>query len=304
MNSCKHAPQDLNALFERKKDYLGFEGAEKLTWCGGCGDFSIQKALERALVLEGRTAKDTLFCFDIGCHGNGSDKIGGTTLHGLHGRVIPAAAGAALANPNIKVIAEGGDGGTLSEGINHLVHAVRSNYPMLFILHNNENYGLTIGQASATTRKGCSMNGAPDGVALEPMNACQFVLSLRPGFVARSFSGDVKHMTEMMRRGLQYNGFAFLEVMQVCPTFNKATSQKWYWDRVRDVEEDPSYDPADLKKAWALAEDLEKQIAVGVLYETKKPSFLELLPQRKDVKTSAVDEVRPYDITPLLAEFE
>ncbi|MFH0820973.1 MAG: thiamine pyrophosphate-dependent enzyme, partial [Candidatus Peregrinibacteria bacterium] len=133
--------KDLKTLIQRKKEYMKLESQEKLTWCGGCGDYGIQKALERALVLENLGTQDLVIFFDIGCHGNGSDKIGAYTFHGLHGRVIPVAAAAALANPRLKVIAEGGDGGTLSEGINHLVHAVRSNYPMVFILHNNENYG-------------------------------------------------------------------------------------------------------------------------------------------------------------------
>ena len=128
-NHCQY----LQKLSEKKAEYIKFEGDEKITWCNGCGDYGIQKALERALVLENLTTRDVALFFDIGCNGNGSDKIGGYTFHGLHGRVISAAAGACLANPNIKVIAAGGDGGTFSEGINHLVHGVRERRPRLGI---------------------------------------------------------------------------------------------------------------------------------------------------------------------------
>ena len=159
-------------LCVKYKDYFS---DELYTWCTNCGNYSIHTALKRALVLENIAPKDVLMVFDIGCHGNGSDKITAYCVHGLHGRVIPFAAGAHLANRKIKVIAFGGDGGVLSEGINHLVHAVRCDFDITFILHNNGNYGLTTGQASATTPKGISMNSTPNGVTEEPMNPMEFL---------------------------------------------------------------------------------------------------------------------------------
>ncbi len=296
--------KDYQKLADRKEDYLKYETDEVITWCGGCGNYGIQHALERALVLENLKPKDCLFCFDIGCHGNGSDKIGTEeiyTLHGLHGRVIPVAGGAAVANPNMKVIAEAGDGGTMSEGVNHLVHGVRSDYPMLFILHNNENYGLTTGQASACTRKGHPMNGSPDGVIAEPMNVCDFVLALNPTFVARTFSGDVKHMTEILRAALNHKGFAFVEVMQTCPTYNRATPQEWYLERVNVLKAVPK----TIEAARKAAADFEKKISVGVLYQDKKISnYLGRLENRLEVKTAPVDEVGRFDIKSLLKRFE
>lgn len=301
----KRYPQELKTLAERKREYMKLESNEKLTWCSGCGDFGIQKALERSLVLQGLSTQDMVIFFDIGCHGNGADKIGAYTFHGLHGRVIPAASAAALANPKLKIIAEGGDGGTFSEGVNHLVHAVRHNYPMVFILHNNENYGLTIGQASATTRCGQSMNGSPDGVPTPPMNACHFVLSLNPTFVARTYSGDLKHMTEILRAALNHNGFAFVEIMQLCPTFNHATSATWFWERIRYVDQLKGYDPTDLDAALRASKDLEKEIMMGVLYQAKKSvNFLERLPARQGRKTALVEEVGPYDIGKLMKRLE
>jgi len=296
--------KDYNTLADRKTEYLAYEGTEIITWCSGCGNYGIQNALERALVLEGVKPDQTLFCYDIGCHGNGSDKIGNKviyTLHGLHGRVIPVAAGAAVANPKIKVIAEGGDGGTMSEGVNHLVHSVRSNYPMVFILHNNENYGLTTGQASATTRMGNKMNGSPDGVISPPMNCSDFVLGLNPTFVARSFSGDVKHMTDILRAAIRHNGFAFVEILQVCTTYNHATPQEWYLERVKYLDKTPK----TIEAARKAAADMENKINIGILYQDKKSvDYLGRLANRAGVKTAPVDEVGRFDINGLLKQFE
>ncbi len=296
--------RDYKTLADRKNEYLAYEGHEVITWCAGCGNYGIQKALERAMVLEGVLPNNALFCYDIGCHGNGSDKIGKEgiyTIHGLHGRVISVAAGAAVANPQMKVIAEGGDGGTMSEGINHLIHAVRSDYPMMFILHNNENYGLTTGQASACTRKERPMNGSPDGVASEPMNVCDFVLGLNPSFVARSFSGDIKHMTDTLRAGLQHKGFAFIEIMQVCPTYNRQTPQKWYLERTNYLK----HTPKTIESARKAAKDLTNKISYGILYQDKKlPNYMDRLANRNDIKTTPRDEVKRFNIKGLIKKFE
>ncbi len=299
MSCCGKNQRDvIETLEKRKKDYMALESKEKLTWCSGCGNYGIQKAIERALVLEDIKQQDLVMCFDIGCNGNGSDKINTTTFHGLHGRIISAAAGAAIANTKMQVLAEAGDGATFSEGPNHLIHGVRNNYPMTFIFHNNENYGLTTGQASAMTRMGQKMNATPDGVVVKPMNACKFVLSLEPTFVARTFSGDIDHMTEIFRLAMNHKGFAFVEVFQMCPTYNKHTTQTWFEERIIDLSTMKGYDKHNIKHAMEAAEDIEKEIKVGILYEDKKSvPYQELLESRKTKKTELVDEVKHVDIT-------
>lgn len=241
----------------------------KTTWCSNCGNYGIQNALKRALVLEDLGVKDVLLCFDVGCNGNGSDKIHMNTVHGLHGRVLPLAAGAKIANPQMKVIASAGDGATMSEGVNHLVHAVRNDYPIVFILHNNENYGLTTGQASSTTKKGIKMNASPYGVVVDDLNVCQFVLSLKPSFVARTYSGRVDHMVEIFREAINHKGFAFIEVMQACPTYNKATPDEWYEERFFDVSQS-EYNNEDIWEARKVVEDLYDKVAMGILYKNKE----------------------------------
>lgn len=296
---------DIKKLSEKKAEYADFDYPEVLTWCGGCGNMGIQNALRRAFTLEGLTVNDLLLCYDIGCNGNGSDKLATYSLHGLHGRIISAAAGAALANSKLKVLAFAGDGGTMSEGINHLVHSVRNDYPMVFVLHNNQNYGLTTGQASATTRKGYKMNASPDGVANEPMNPSEFVLGLGATFVARTFSGDTKHMTKVLREALNHKGFAFVEIMQMCPTYNKATPINWFWDRIKYVDDIEGYDETNLEMAKEAAFDIYEKLSMGVLYRDKKTAnFVERLISRKDKKTALIDEVKHYDVSQFMDKFK
>lgn len=293
----------LQSLISKASEYAAFETKQKHTWCSGCGDYGIYSALTRALVLENIKPHQALLCFDVGCNGNASDKIGTYTIHGLHGRVTSLASGAALANTDLEVIATAGDGATFSEGINHLVHAIRNDYPVTFIVHNNNNYGLTIGQASSTTRHGYSMAGSPDGVVTEPLNTLQFVLSLNPGFVARSFSGDVEHMTETIQAGLNHSGFSYIEIMQACPTFNKATPQEWYWDKIKYIENYENYDSSDIWQARRIVENMDKDIAIGVLYQKTQPSLMERLENRKGLDSVLVDEVQHYPIGELMKEF-
>lgn len=274
------------------------------TWCTNCGNYGIHAAVKLALVAEGIAPCETLLCFDIGCNGNGSDKIGGYRFHGLHGRIISLAGGASVANRRIKVIAFGGDGGTLGEGINHLISAIRADFDMTFILHNNSNYGLTQGQASPTTPPGIPMSANPDGITSEPIHPMRLVMALNPTFAARTFSGDVKHMTTTIQSALKHKGFSFVEILQSCPTYNKQTPHEWYQERVYDVSTLKQYDASDLEQAKQVSLDIQEKIAIGVLYQNlqSKP-FLERQANRIGVTTELVDEVKPGDARKLFDAF-
>lgn len=267
------------------------------TWCTNCGNYGIAAATKRALVAENIKPQNTLLCFDIGCNGNGSDKIGGYRLHGLHGRVIPIASGASLANRNITVIASGGDGATLSEGINHLVHAIRSNYNVTFLMHNNCNYGLTTGQASASTPPGIPMNSSPDGTSADTMNFMHFVLSLGTSFAARTFSGDVNQMSEIIRAGIKHPGFSVIEILQNCPTYNKSTTHEWYQDRIYDTITLDSYDNTNIHMALETSKDIQDKIATGILYQNPNSiPFDKRIVNRHGMESELVDEVKDNSI--------
>ncbi len=280
--------------------------ANQCTWCDGCGDYGVWTATKRALVELKIAPHAVLLCYDVGCHGNASDKIGGYRFHGLHGRVIPFAAGAKLANPRLPVLAFGGDGASFSEGVGHLVHGIRSNYPVTFILHNNGNYGLTTGQASALTWQDQPMTASPNGMPEHTLNSMDFVFSLEPTFVARAFSGNIPHLTQVLKAAIlhQKHGFAFVDVLQACPTYNDFATHDYLLGRCYDANA-KGYQPNDIKKARALAMDTSKKIACGILYERKDvPNFYDRLKPRQGKKTIPVEEVEITDVSSLMKELQ
>jgi 2-oxoglutarate ferredoxin oxidoreductase subunit beta len=269
----------------------------KGTWCDGCGNYGIWTAVKTALVELNLHPWQVCLCYDIGCHGNGSDKIGGYRFHGIHGRVIPFAAGVKLANMKLPVIAFGGDGATFSEGVGHLVHGLRSNYPITFILHNNASYGLTTGQASSVTPQGQSMNWNPNGMAERTLASMQFIFSLEPTFVARGFTGNIKLMTRILRAAIQHRGFALVDLLQACPTYNHFATHTYLLDRCYDANAE-GHDPTNRKRAEALATGTGDRIACGILYQCEDvPNFYERLVPRQEVTTTCVEEVRKYDVS-------
>ncbi len=282
------------------KDY---HSENKCTWCDGCGDYGIWTATKRALVELGIQPWQVLLCYDVGCHGNGSDKLQGYRFHGLHGRVLPFAAGAKLANMKMPVVAFGGDGASFSEGVGHLVHAVRSNYPIAFVLHNNANYGLTTGQASSLTWQGQPMNTAPNGIAEQTLPSMDFIFSLQPTFVARGFSGNIGQMKEIFKAAIQHNGFAFVDILQACPTYNHFATHEYLTNKVYDANTE-GHDPKNFEKARALAVNTSERIATGILYQDEQtPSFYDRLVPRQGVGTTCVEEVKLMDVSGLWKEF-
>ena len=283
-------------------DYLS---PNRCSWCDGCGDYGIWTAIKRALVELGLHPWQVLLCFDVGCHGNGSDKLQGYRFHGLHGRVIPFAAAAKLANMNVPVIAFGGDGASFSEGVGHLIHALRSNYPITFVLHNNANYGLTTGQASSLTWQDQPMNTSPYGIPEHTLPSMDVVFSLEPSFVARGFSGDINQLTEILKAAIRHqkNGFAFVDVLQACPTYNHFATHDYLHEHCKDVTGE-GYDPSDFATARQTAIGTSKHIATGVLYQdTSAVSFYDRLEARKGIETTCVEEVEIQDVSDLMKEF-
>ena len=269
----------------------------RCTWCDGCGNYGIWTAVKYALVGLDLHPWQVCLCYDVGCHGNGSDKIQGYRFHGLHGRVIPFAAGAKLAKMKIPVIAFAGDGAAFSEGVGHLVHALRSNYPITFVLHNNANYALTTGQPTPLTWQGQPMNTSPNGIPERTLPGMDFIFSLEPTFVARGFSGDIKLMTRILKAAIQHRGFAFVEMLQACPTYDHFATHEYLLGRYFDANAD-GHDPSDLQQAKILAGQAQDRIACGILYQREDiPDFYERLIPRRGLETTCVEEVRKYDVS-------
>ena len=270
------------------------------TWCPGCGNFGIHMALKKAFSELDIAPKDAFITFDIGCNGNGADKINVNAFKGLHGRSVPLAVGVKLANRKLTVIADIGDGGTLHEGIDHLIHAIRSNYDITILIHNNQNFALTTGQATATTQEKKKMYGLPDGRPERDINIAEMVLSFNATFVSRAYSGDVVQLTEILKEAINQKGCSIVEVMQYCPTYNPEASPKWFQEHIEKVEK-----PFKTKEEAIKAASMEKKIVTGTLYKDSKiPIFYDQLQNRKDRKTELVNEVKSFNIDTLLERFK
>ena len=243
----------------------------KPTWCPGCGNFGIQASLKKAILDQGIEAHRVALVSGIGCSGKMPHWINVNGYHGLHGRVLPAAAGVKFANHALTVIAEGGDGDGYSEGLGHFLHACRRNMDLTYVVHNNGVFGLTTGQTSPTGDKGFVSSTTPMGTLEDPFHPLALAVTGGATFVARGFSGDIPHLAGLIGRAINHPGFAFVDVLQVCVSFNPSKSYAWYRDRIEKLE-DLGHDPTDREAALTAAFGSGDRIPLGVFYEVPSVS--------------------------------
>lgn len=253
------------------KDYGNYDTA----WCPGCGNFSILPAVKKALALGGFKPHEVLFVSGIGQAAKTPHYLNANVFNGLHGRALPAATGAKIANSKLCVIVESGDGCMYGEGGNHFLAAIRRNIDVTVIVHDNQIYGLTKGQASPTSQEGLVTKAQPAGVISEQFNPIEVAVALKAGFVARSFSGMQEHLTEMIEKGIQHKGFSLIDVLQPCVTFNKINTFAWYKSRCKQLPND--YDPNNFNLAMETASKWGDEIPIGLIYKNDRPSFCERL---------------------------
>ena len=237
--------------------------AVEIAWCPGCGDFPILKTLKETLADLDIDPRKLVMVSGIGQAAKIPHYVKANVFNGLHGRSLPPATAIKSANPELTVIVEGGDGDGYGEGGNHFMHAVRRNPDITNIIHNNMVYGLTKGQASPTSRMGYKTPVQVNGVILEPFNPLAVAISLGATFVARSFSGDAKHMKDMMKQAINHKGYSLLDILQPCVSFNKFNTFKWFKDNTYYLDE--SHDPCDYQQAYRKAMEQEK-LPLGVIY--------------------------------------
>jgi 2-oxoglutarate ferredoxin oxidoreductase subunit beta len=250
----------------------------KPTWCPGCGNFIIWHAVKTALAELKIPSHKLMLSYGIGCAGNMADNIKGYAFHSLHGRSLPILVGAKLANHKLTAIAITGDGDAYGEGLNHLIHTARANNDITSIISNNHSYSLTTGQSSPTSRKGYVTKTTPWGEVKKPINPISLVLSAGASFVARGFAGDLKHLTELIKKGINHKGFAHIDVLQHCVTFNKIDTLEYYKKKVYKLEEEENYNAKDKLKALKKAEEREK-LPIGIFYEESRPTYESTFPQ-------------------------
>ena len=196
-------------------------GKFETAWCPGCGDFGILEAVKDALVKLDADMHKVVFVSGIGQAAKLPQYLNCNFFNGLHGRALPVATGIKMANRDLCVFVTSGDGDIYGEGGNHFIHAIRRNIDLTVIVHNNQVYGLTKGQASPTSDLGFVTKVQPHGVFNEPFHPLAAAIALGAGFVARSFSGDKEHLSSMIQEAVKYKGFSLVDVLQPCITFNK-----------------------------------------------------------------------------------
>ena len=270
------------------------------TWCPGCGNFAILRAVERALAELDIEPNTVLMVSGIGQAGKLPHYTRCNVLNVLHGRALPAAAGAKIANPELVVIAVGGDGDGYGEGGNHFLHSVRRNHDLTYIVHNNQVYALTKGQTSPTSDLGFVSKTTPQGASI-PLNPMAVAIAAEGGFVARGFAGYVDHLTGLIKRGIEYKGFALIDVLQPCVSFNHKNTSAWYRERVYKLE-DRGHNPANKTTAFDVAQEWGERIPIGVIYEKERATFEEGLPALKEGPLIA-RTIDPGRVGPLLQEF-
>jgi 2-oxoglutarate ferredoxin oxidoreductase subunit beta len=260
-------------------------------WCPGCGDFGILNSIQMSLSDLKIPPHDVALFSGIGCSGKTPHFIHTYGIHTLHGRVLPFAQGAKLSNPNLKIIAVGGDGDGLGIGSGHFVNAGRRNVNMTYIIYNNGVYGLTKGQAAPTLKLGMKTKSLPQPNMNDSINPISLAIISGFTFIARGYSYDIKHLKDVIKKGILHNGLSYIDVLQPCPTYNDINTKEWYQSYEIDKEDsskkipkiykldeenyngfvsDENEIPHKISLAIEKSREWEKRIPIGIFYQNDK----------------------------------
>jgi 2-oxoglutarate ferredoxin oxidoreductase subunit beta len=254
-----------------------FDSGVENAWCPGCGNFGILNAVRKALAEAGKERHEIVLVSGIGQAAKLPHYVDVNVFNGLHGRALPAAAAIKMANPTLTVVVTSGDGDIYGEGGNHFLHNIRRNVDIALFVHDNQVYGLTKGQASPTSDFGWAGSLQRAGVVSGPFPPLAVALAMGCGFVARGFAADLDFTADLMLQAIRFPGFALVDILQPCVTFNKKNTYPWYAKMAYKLPE--GHDVTDRVRAFALALEWEKRIPLGVLYRQERPTFGQLHPQ-------------------------
>lgn len=257
--------------------FKDFRNNVKPNWCPGCGDFSVQAALQRAAANVGLEPEDLAVVAGIGCSGRISGYINANGFHGIHGRALPIAQGLKLANRDLTVIAAGGDGDGFAIGLGHTMHAIRRNVDITYIVMDNHVYGLTKGQTSPRSPVGFKTNSTPEGQIESPIAILEAALTAGATFVAQGFSSDIKGLTSLIEQGIKHKGFALINVFSPCVTYNKVNTYDWFKENLIDLSTIEGYDPHNRMKAMQTLMEHDGLVTGLIYQDLERPSYEERL---------------------------
>jgi pyruvate ferredoxin oxidoreductase beta subunit len=248
------------------------------TWCPGCGDFAVLKALKQAMPEIGRSPEETLLVTGIGCSGKLSSYFESYGFHSIHGRALPVARAAKLANPGLEVVAAGGDGDGYGIGGNHFMHTARENHDITYIVFNNEIFGLTKGQTSPTSPKGHKSKTQPHGSAKGPVRPLSLSLAAGASYIARTAAVNPRQAKDIIVEAIEHDGFAHVDFLTQCPTWNKDAKQYVPYTDVQDDDE-LDFDVTDRGEAAGAMYDAESRLWEGEVltgrffHQEDRPSY-------------------------------
>ena len=266
-----------------------FRNNVKPNWCPGCGDFSVQAAIQRAAANTGLVPEELAIVSGIGCSGRISGYIKSYGFHGIHGRSLPIAQGVKMANRELTVIASGGDGDGFAIGMGHTIHAVRRNIDITYIVMDNQIYGLTKGQTSPRSASGFKTKSTPGGSIEQAVSPMELALSAGATFLAQSFSTDLKELTAIIEAGIQHKGFSFINVFSPCVTYNKINTYDWFKQNLTKLSSIEGYDPLDKQQAMQTVMEHDGLVTGVIFRDPGKPSYQELLPGFAETSLAASD---------------
>ena len=255
-----------------------FKGKADPDWCPGCGDFGVLTALKQALVELNLHPHQVMTISGIGCSSNLPGYVSTYGMHTLHGRALAVATGAQLANHELKIIVTGGDGDGYGIGGNHFVHSMRRNIDLTYIVMNNQIYGLTTGQISPTSTKGMKTKSTPIGSVENPIFPVSLAIAAGATYVARGYTGQVKHLVDLIKGGIQHKGFALIDAFSPCVTFNLDNTHEFFKHRTKKLE-DMGHDPTDFAAAIQKSYEWGDEIPIGLFWKREDlPSLDQLEP--------------------------
>ena len=249
-----------------------YKGPVDPDWCPGCGDFGVLRSVQTAAGRLGIKPENLLIVSGIGCSSNLPGFIHAYGVHSLHGRSVPVATGAHLANTDLKVVITGGDGDGYGIGVGHLIHAMRRNLDVTYVVMDNQIYGLTTGQTSPTTGIGMKTKSTPNGNFESPLNPLALAITAGATFVARGFSGEAKQLAELIQAGIAHRGFSLIDVFSPCVTYNKVNTYPYFKERVYKLE-DENWDPSDFHKSLERSFEWGDKIPLGILYKHEQAIY-------------------------------
>ena len=259
-----------------------FDGTERPTWCRGCGNHGILNAIKMALAEHNVAPHEILIVTGIGCGSKLPHYMKANGYHTLHGRTMAVATGARLANHGLRVMTVHGDGDGYGEGLSHFLNAARRNLNIVDVVQDNRIYGLTKGQYSPTSERGKRTPTSPEGSIDGPVQPLALAITAGATFVSRGYSGELQHLAWLIGGALEYPGYALVDVLQPCVTFNRSTAYDFYKERVYKLEDEPGYDPTDRTAAWEKAHEWDGRIPIGIVYRgDPMPTYEEQVPALK-----------------------